>query len=70
MSLTWTWVLQLLAPLLMQLIGLISPAIKSELGTLLSGLYVKALATPNPWDDMLLGFLLDVLSIPKPVPTA
>jgi hypothetical protein len=68
MSLTWTWLLNLLAPLLMQLIGLISPVIKSELGTLLTGLYVKALATPNPWDDMLLGFLLDILGIPRPPP--
>jgi hypothetical protein len=68
MSLTWTWLLNLLVPLLGQLIKLVSPAIMAELGALATQLYLKAMATPNPWDDMLCGFLLDILGIPRPPP--
>lgn len=68
MSVTWTWLLNLLLPILGKLIDLISPAIKAELNTFVTNLYLKALATPNPWDDMLVGFLLDILAIPRPPP--
>ena len=68
MSVTWTWLLNLVLPILGKLIDLISPAIKAELNNLLTQLYRKAVETPNPWDDMLVGFLLDILAIPRPPP--
>jgi len=50
------------------LIGNVTPAIKSELNDLLTGLYLKALKTPNVFDDFFIGMLLDILAIPRPIP--
>lgn len=58
------WVMQIFAGILLQ----VSPAIVSELSNLLTNLYLKALATSNPWDDMAIGLLLDILKIPRPPP--
>lgn len=56
------WVIQIFAGI----IGQVTPGIIAELNVLLTNLYKKALATPNPWDDFLVGMLLDILGIPRP----
>jgi hypothetical protein len=45
---------------------LVTPEIKKLLNDFLTALYLKALATDNPWDDFAVGFLLDILAIPRP----
>jgi len=66
MSITWQWLIKLIVPFLTQLLTLVSPSIKAELNDFATQLYLKALATPNAWDDMFVGFLLDILAIPRP----
>lgn len=68
MSNTWTWVLELFGKILVPLFNLITPELRTLLNDFLTSLYLKALATPNPWDDMAVGFLLDILAIPRPPP--
>lgn len=58
------WAIQIFGPI----IGQVTPAITAELNVFLTGLYKKALATPNPWDDFAIGMLLDILAIPRPPP--
>lgn len=65
---SWKLLLSVFGQVLGPLLGLVSSEIKKLLTDFLTELYVKALATPNPWDDMLVGLLLDVLSIPRPPP--
>jgi hypothetical protein len=68
MGLTWTWIIELALKILLPLFNLVTPEIKQLLNDFLTGLYLKALATPNPWDDMAVGFLMDILAIPRPPP--
>ena len=68
MSITWTWLINLVAPLLSQMIKMVSPAIIAELNEFATDLYLKSIKTPNPWDDMFTGVLLDILAIPRPTP--
>ncbi len=56
------WVIQIFGGI----IGQMTPALMAELKVFLVELYKKALATPNPWDDFMVGLLLDILSIPRP----
>ena len=56
------WVIQIFGGI----IGQMTPTILAELKEFLTGLYKKALATPNPWDDFAIGLLLDILGIPRP----
>ena len=58
------WVAQIFTGIIMQ----VTPAVSAELNLLLTNLYKKALATPNPWDDFAIGMLLDILAIPRPPP--
>ena len=58
------WVIQIFGGI----IGQMTPAITAELNALLTNMYKKALATPNPWDDFAIGMLLDILAIPRPPP--
>lgn len=67
MSTSWGWLINLLLQALGPIIGILSPAIKAALTEFLTKLYVDAVKTPNPWDDFVVGFLLDILGIPKPV---
>ena len=69
MGITWKWLIQILMQVLLPLLELISPAIKAELNGFLTELYRKALTTPNAWDDLFIGMLLDILSIPRPPPS-
>ena len=68
MNVFWGGVLKWAAQILTGIIGQATPAIASELNVFLTNLYKKALATPNPWDDFLIGMLMDILAIPRPPP--
>lgn len=61
----WSAVEPILVKVLGGIITLVTPELKTELQTLLTGFYKKSLATPNPWDDMLAGLLMDVFGFPK-----
>lgn len=69
-GISWSWLLKLLINILSPLFSLITPVFKSALENFLTDLYVKALATPNPYDDLVVGMLLDILGIPKPPPVS
>ena len=66
MGFTWTWVIQLALKVLLPLFSLITPELKKLLEDFLTQLYLKAVLTENPWDDLAVGFLLDILGIPRP----
>lgn len=66
MAIKWEWLKTLLIRVLRGIFGVISPEIKDFLTEALQNLYRKAEETENPWDDMFVGFLLDILGIPKP----
>jgi hypothetical protein len=68
MGISWKWLIQILVNLIGPILSLISPAIKAALNEFLTNLYLDALKTPNPWDDFLVGLLLDILAIPRPPP--
>jgi hypothetical protein len=66
MSSVWTKILLMVMKIVVPLFGLVTPEIKKLLNDFLTALYLKALATDNPWDDFAVGFLLDILAIPRP----
>lgn len=66
MKISWDWLIKLLASVLLPIIQAMSPAIIAALKEFLTDLYQKALNTPNPWDDFVIGLLLDFLGIPRP----
>lgn len=68
MNVFWSKILLWIAQIFAGIIGQVTPGIIAELNALLTNLYKKALATPNPWDDFAIGMLLDILAIPRPPP--
>ena len=64
---SWEWLLKILMQVLSPLFGLLTPIIKAALTEFLTNLYKDCLATPNPYDDLVVGLLLDLLGIPRPV---
>jgi len=66
MNVFWGSILKYVFQIFAGIIGQMTPAIVAELNTLLTALYKKALATPNPYDDFAVGMLLDILGIPRP----
>ena len=68
MSIGLGWLVQILASALGPMISILTPVIKSALNEFLTKLYLDAVKTPNPWDDFLVGLLLDILAIPRPPP--
>jgi len=66
MGAVWVWLLKMVASGLLPILGVLTPAIKTALIDFLTKLYLDALATPNVWDDFVVGILLDILSIPRP----
>ena len=66
MNVFWGSILKYVFQIFAGIIGQMTPSIVAELQGLLTGLYKKALATPNPWDDFAVGMLLDILGIPRP----
>jgi hypothetical protein len=65
-DMNWKWVIDLLLKMLGPIVAILSPAIKAALTEMLLKLYADAVRTANPWDDWFVGFLLDMLSIPRP----
>lgn len=61
-----TWIMNLVVQVLSSVLPAVTPNIKGELEEFLSGLYIRAKETPNPWDDFLLIFLLRILGITTP----
>ena len=53
------WVAKLLAAIL----PLVTPALKEELEKFVKALHEKALTTPNPVDDYITKFLMDILGL-------
>lgn len=68
MAVSWKWIIELLAKALGPIMGLLTPLIASVLKGVLIDLYKKALVTSNPWDDFMVGLLLDILGIDRPTP--
>jgi hypothetical protein len=68
MNAFWSGVLGYVAQIFGGIITQVSPMIKAELNAFLTQLYLKALATPNVFDDFAVGMLLDILAIPRPPP--
>lgn len=68
MNVFWGGILKYVFQIFAGIIGQVTPSIIAELNTFLTGLYKKALATPNPYDDFAVGMLLDILGIPRPAP--
>jgi len=66
MNVFWGNILKWMFQIFAGLLGQVTPAIIAELNAFLSGLYKKAMATPNPYDDFVVGMLLDILGIPRP----
>jgi hypothetical protein len=66
MNVFWGSILKYVFQIFAGIIGQMTPSIISELNVFLTGLYKKALATPNPYDDFAIGMLLDILGIPRP----
>lgn len=68
LGISWSWLIQILLSALAPIMGSLSPVIKAALNDFLTKLYLDCLRTPNPWDDFLVGMLLDILAIPRPPP--
>jgi len=68
MAISWKWLIQILAAALSPIVGTLTPVISQALNAFLTDLYRKALVTENPWDDYVVGMLLDILAIPRPPP--
>ena len=62
----WAFLLFLAKLVLGPILKLLSKAIREKYEDVLVDLYDKAMETDNPWDDFFAGFLLDILSIPRP----
>lgn len=61
----WKAVEPILVKVLGGLLTLVTPELKTELQSIVTGFYKKSLSTPNPWDDFLAGLLMDVFGFPK-----
>lgn len=54
-------ILKMLLPLLVAVLPKVSKEIRESLLKFLQGLQVKAKATPNPFDDIILAILIGIL---------
>jgi hypothetical protein len=68
MNFFWQGVISAMVKIFASILGSVEPGLKAELSAFLTDLYKKALATPNPMDDFVIGLLLDILGIPRPTP--
>jgi hypothetical protein len=66
MAVVWGWVIELILKVLVPVFNLVTPELRLLLNDFLTSLYLKAVKTENPWDDMAVGMLLDILAIPRP----
>ena len=63
---TWSLIVGLVLKLVTPIMSVVTPTLRHELQDWLVEYYKRAEETSNPWDDILAGFLLDVLGIPRP----
>lgn len=66
MNVFWKGVIEAVIRIFAGVLQMATPQIKAELSEFLTQLYLRALKTPNPWDDFAVGLLLDILAIPRP----
>jgi len=66
MNLFWGQIFKWMIQIFGGILGQMTPTIFAELREFLEGMYLKAIATPNPFDDFAIGLLLDILSISRP----
>ncbi len=59
-------IIKIVSWLLVPILRAVSPLIEEELEKFMVKLYKKAVETENPLDDLLVGFLLDMLDINRP----
>ena len=59
-------IVKIVSWLLVPILRAVSPMIEEELEKFMLKLYRKAEETENPLDDLLVGFLLDMLDINRP----
>lgn len=63
---TWKWLFEQAAKLLLPIVEMLTPEIKTELENFVLALYQKSVLTPNQWDDFLIKMLADLLNIKLP----
>jgi len=59
----WQWLISIIVIVLKPIVNALTPIIREEIEKAVKVWYPKALATPNPWDDFLVGFLAKILKI-------
>ena len=70
MAITWKVIVSMALKLLIPMLKVVTPVLVQELKSGIQQFYLKALETDNPWDDLLAEFLMEILSVEKPVVTA
>jgi len=60
---SWSWLVPVIVMVLKPIIKALTPFIREEIEKAIKAWYPKAVATPNPWDDFLVGFLAEILKI-------
>ena len=63
----WNFVLTVALPIIREILEKFSPELRRLLCEFAMGLYGKAKATPNPYDDIAAALLLDLLGLETPV---
>ena len=63
---SWSLLLGLIGIVLKPLLKAMTPQIEEEFEKLLLGFYKKTLSTPNPVDDLLMKFVLEIFDIDVP----
>ena len=67
MAIPWGVIIKIAAKVFGYLLKQMTPELEKVLENTLKDLYVKAVATSNPFDDHIMAMLLEVLDIEKPV---
>jgi hypothetical protein len=62
-AVSWPWIVNILVLILKPIVNALTPIIREEIEKAVKAWYPKAVATPNPWDDFLVGFLAKILKI-------
>jgi len=63
---SWKWLIGLIGIVLKPLLKAMTPQIEQEFEKFLLSFYKKALATPNPVDDLLMTFVLEIFDVDIP----
>lgn len=56
-------IVKIVLALLKPLMSIITPKVEGELEKWLRAFHKRCLLTPNPWDDILSGFLCDIFDV-------